>query len=182
MTETESITIAPNYLYVHDDYKTGPNAANSEEHDIALLYLGGTLTFGTTVKPLCMPRPEDYVAEKEVVATGWGVTDYGGNQSNTLQEVGLNLKSPEDCKTLNDNAPETQFITDNMICALGQNKDACQGDSGGPLITLAEDGRWVQLGIVSFGYKCAEPNVPGFYTKLVNYVDWIENVTRSSDC
>ncbi|XP_064093601.1 clotting factor G beta subunit-like [Macrobrachium nipponense] len=181
-TETASFTVAPKYVFVHPQYKKGLNAQDSEDNDIALLYLDGNLTFGTTVKPLCMPRPEDYVAEKQVVATGWGTTSHNGQTSNTLKEVALNLKSPQNCTTLNQNAPETYIITDNMICALGNNKDTCQGDSGGPLITQSDDGRWVQLGVVSFGYRCAEPNVPGFYTKLSNYVNWIENVTLSSGC
>ncbi|KAK7076369.1 hypothetical protein SK128_005498 [Halocaridina rubra] len=56
------------------------------------------------------------------------------------------------------------------------------GDSGGPLITQSSDGRWIQVGIVSFGYQCAVPEVPGFYTKLANYVDWITQTTTSSEC
>ncbi|XP_068212901.1 trypsin-1-like isoform X2 [Palaemon carinicauda] len=180
-TETQRIRIFPSFVFVHPEYKKGPDAS-SEEHDIALLFIDGTLTFGSTLKPLCMPQPEDYVADKGVIATGWGVTSFQGDSSNVLREVSLTLKSQEECKTLNENAPETYIVTDNMICTLGEDKDACQGDSGGPLITRSADGRWIQLGIVSFGYKCAEPNVPGFYTNLANYVDWITNVTLSSNC
>ncbi|XP_066952421.1 trypsin-1-like [Macrobrachium rosenbergii] len=154
--ESPSFEIAPRYVFVHPQYKKGPNAQESEDNDIALLYLDATLLFGTSVKPLCMPRPEDYVAEKQVVATGWGTTSYAGQASNTLKEVALYLKSPQNCTILNQNAPTAYIITDNMICALGQNKDACQGDSGGPLITQSDDGRWVQM-IVSFGYRCAVP-------------------------
>lgn len=47
-----------------------------------------------------------------------------------------------------------------------------QGDSGGPLIN---DG--VQHGIVSWSYKpCASPNNPGVFTKVLNYLEFIESV------
>ncbi|XP_064088187.1 proteoglycan 4-like [Macrobrachium nipponense] len=181
-TETEEIEITPtgNSLFIHPQYKQGN--PNSEEHDIALVFLGGTLTFGSGIKPICMPLASDYTPEKEVVVTGWGVTQYQGTQANKLQEVALKLKSQADCKTLNDNAPQTYIISDNMVCALAPNKDACQGDSGGPLVTQSADGRWIQLGVVSFGYECAVENVPGFYTNLANYVDWITDTTQSNQC
>ncbi|XP_066953471.1 uncharacterized protein [Macrobrachium rosenbergii] len=181
-TETEEIEITPtgNSLFIHPQYKRGN--PSSEEHDIALVYLGGTLTFGTGIKPICMPVASDYTPEKEVVVTGWGVTQYQGTQATKLQEVALKLKSQADCKTLNDNAPQTYIISDNMVCALAPNKDACQGDSGGPLVTQSADGRWIQLGVVSFGYECAVANVPGFYTNLANYVDWITETTQSNQC
>ncbi|XP_066952394.1 trypsin-1-like [Macrobrachium rosenbergii] len=154
-----------------------------KDNDIALLKLDQPIEFDDTMQPICMPSSHDYEPpEKEVVATGWGVTAENGKPSNILQEVALTLKSPNDCKKLNDNAPKTFTLTDNMICTYTQGKDACQGDSGGPLITRSTDNRWVLLGIVSFGYGCAEPNVPGFYTKVVNYLDWIKNVTKPDEC
>ena len=29
------------------------------------------------------------------------------------------------------------------------------------------------VGIVSFGFDCADPNYPGIYTKIASYYDWI---------
>lgn len=54
-------------------------------------------------------------------------------------------------------------------------KDTCQGDSGGSIdFKDTNTGRFYSLGVVSWGNGCAAVNHPGVYTKLVNYLDWIQ--------
>lgn len=70
----------------------------------------------------------------------------------------------------------------NMICAgvpTGE-RTSCNGDSGGPLMVREEDGRWLQVGIVSWGQEplnadepCAHPELFAVYTNLARYYDWI---------
>ena len=70
-----------------------------------------------------------------------------------------------------------------MFCASGETRgvDTCQGDSGGPLVEpiINKDGYPIYelAGITSWGIGCAK-GIPGVYTRVSNYVDWIENVVQ----
>lgn len=60
-----------------------------------------------------------------------------------------------------------------------KKKDACQGDSGGPLQTH-QTGINTVVGIISFGFGCAN-GLPGVYTRVAVYLDWIYSVVGSID-
>ena len=68
---------------------------------------------------------------------------------------------------------------DTNMCAgdLTGSFDTCQGDSGGPL-TCHVDDHWTLIGIVSWGIGCAGRNTPGAYTRVVEFLDWIEDVEQ----
>lgn len=142
-------------------------------NDIAVLVLDRKVKKNKYTIPLCLPsvslKAEKFIGQKPTVV-GWGTTYYGGKESTVQRQVELPVWKNEDCD-------KTYFqpITENFICAglKEGGKDACQGDSGGPLM-LRRDGRWVQIGIVSFGNKCGEPGYPGVYTRVTQYLDWIQ--------
>jgi secreted trypsin-like serine protease len=77
-----------------------------------------------------------------------------------------------------------QSLTDNMFCAGVEEggKDSCNGDSGGPMFRRDPDGRFVQVGIVSWGpTQCAMAGTPGVYTRLSLFTDWvIDTVVREN--
>ena len=111
-----------------------------------------------------------------LTVAGWGVTVEGGlDLASTLQEVNLALVDSAKCRMYLG-----QGVTDNMLCAGGvQGQDACQGDSGGPLMgTDPVTDRIYLAGVVSWGVGCAREDLPGVYTKVTNYVDWIKNFIK----
>lgn len=53
-----------------------------------------------------------------------------------------------------------------------------QGDSGGPLVCDSK-----LYGVTSWGHTpCGEPNHPGVYTKVCNYLTWIKETIANGDC
>eukprot|EP01025_Chloroclados_australasicus_P064707 TRINITY_DN867_c1_g1_i1.p1 TRINITY_DN867_c1_g1~~TRINITY_DN867_c1_g1_i1.p1 ORF type:complete len:455 (-),score=17.14 TRINITY_DN867_c1_g1_i1:2884-4122(-) len=76
------------------------------------------------------------------------------------------------------------MISRGEVCAEAVGADSCSGDSGGPLVYLKGDVTYL-AGIVSWGpftSQCLtnEPiSIPGVYTDVSFYQDWIENVVNS---
>ncbi|XP_051530639.1 testisin-like [Myxocyprinus asiaticus] len=147
---------------------------NTNDNDIALLKLSSSVTFTDFIRPVCLAADNSvFHSGTESWITGWGVTAEGESLSpNILQEVEVPVIGNRQCNCLY----EVGTITDNMICAglLEGGKDSCQGDSGGPMVNR-QNTVWIQSGIVSFGKGCARPNLPGVYTRVSRYQEWISS-------
>jgi secreted trypsin-like serine protease len=138
-----------------------------------------------------------------VIVTGWGATyDYNHEKSlldlyqhldatalgtimssekvkipNELRQAEIQIADHQICrdayaalKGYND------VVDDTEICAgvAGTDRDSCYGDSGGPLMAFdAAANRYVQLGIVAWGYQCGHPVYPGVYARVASFTDWI---------
>ena len=157
---TGSITRYVDDIIVHPQY-----SGNSLNNDYALLHLTQPVTTFEPIQ-LCTDTAHD---EEPVIATtmGWGATQSGGWGSDELLEVDVPID--DSCGNYSNSD-----ITNNMVCA-GFNSggyDSCQGDSGGPLIMTNDDGEYELIGIVSWGYGCAEPNYPGVYSKIHSRLSW----------
>ena len=65
------------------------------------------------------------------------------------------------------------------MCAGGnKGEDACSGDSGGGLFNEISTGIWEVVGIVSYGSNRCGNGTPGIYTRVSQYLQWIEQTMR----
>ncbi|KAL5274393.1 hypothetical protein ACFFRR_000871 [Megaselia abdita] len=152
---------------IHESYKTLNN-----DFDVALLVLKTPFKYNDKVRPVKLDRR---LAAKgtEVIVTGWGTTTEGGSIPDHLQEVVVEIIPNEECK----NAYKI-LLTSRMLCAGVEKggKDACQGDSGGPLVNTAHE----LLGIVSWGFGCAQEKKPGVYASVPAVWSWIESTAAKN--
>jgi secreted trypsin-like serine protease len=168
---------------IHPQYRP-----QSSENDIALLKLNENVR-SRAVVPLLSPDSTLENADVKAVVTGWGrlrEVDDNGNDPTTgqrlrteevvperLMEVKLPLVATDMCKAAYQGTPGV--IDQRNLCAgvPEGGKDSCQGDSGGPLVTQSAGGRWVQIGVVSWGAGCGRKGLPGIYTRVSAFAGWI---------
>ncbi|XP_071768959.1 transmembrane protease serine 5 [Centroberyx gerrardi] len=151
----------------------------SHDSDIALMKLRTPLNFSDTIRPVCLPQYDyDLPGGMQCWISGWGYTQPDDvHIPDTLKEAPVPLISTKKC---NSSCMYNGEITPRMLCAgYTEGKvDACQGDSGGPLV-CQEDNVWRLVGVVSWGTGCAEPNHPGVYTKVAEFLGWIYDMIEN---
>uniref|UniRef100_A0A673HWD5 Peptidase S1 domain-containing protein n=1 Tax=Sinocyclocheilus rhinocerous TaxID=307959 RepID=A0A673HWD5_9TELE len=155
---------------VHEYY----NARNFD-YDIALVQLkkAWPSSLEQYIQPICLPAPSQTFTEgHRCWVTGWG---YRSEQDKVLptvlQKAEVSIISQSECKR------SYGAVSPRMLCAgvPSGEQDACRGDSGGPLSCQAHSGgRWFLTGIVSWGSGCGRPNLPGVYTRVAKFIDWIQ--------
>ena len=96
---------------------------------------------------------------------GWGLTSEDADkQQRKLRYATVPFISDDACAKAYQKA-DVDLVKDESICAGRKGVDTCQGDSGGPMVAKS-GGKWVQVGIVSWGYGCAREDYPGVYTQV----------------
>ncbi|XP_076449252.1 trypsin-1-like [Babylonia areolata] len=170
--ELNEKTFEVEHFIIHQDYDPG-----TFENDIALITLGEKMDFNKCIHPICL-TPVHTPAGEKCTVSGWGTTSSGG-------DISYNLKMAHVITTIGSGCNSTFGIEDSnyvtnpdlQICAgypYG-GQDSCQGDSGGPLVCWnGQRGHFVQAGVVSYGRGCASANLPGIYTDVAVYLDWID--------
>ncbi|XP_068208577.1 trypsin-like [Palaemon carinicauda] len=172
--ETNSKEYQAVYSVYHHEFNR-----SSYNNDIGLIKLGQKVDYKWYSRPACLPRPDtDYVGEMGVVS-GWGRESEKGDPTDTLREILVPIFSNPVCQNLRYKPYE---ITHNMLCAgyLNGGTDSCHGDSGGGLLWQGRDGKMDVIGVVSWGQGCARRGYPGIYTRVTNYLNWIEEHTKDS--
>ncbi|MGJ8679859.1 trypsin-like serine protease [Paraglaciecola sp.] len=160
-------------IFIHPEYD-----ADAINNDIAIIELNETVN-GQAVQLATKEITEQFAASNSTsTVAGWGGrTGYIGGEGETsnfpdvLHKVDLTLLSNDECKQ------SIGSITDAMLCATSTlEKGSCQGDSGGPLVIDTNTGIQ-QVGIVSFGIGCADPNYPGVYTRVAEFTEWLDTIS-----
>ena len=152
-------------------------SASAQDNDIALIHLSQPSTM-PVAKIVSTAQLSKVTAGSNTTVVGWGTMSEGAySTSDDLREVDVPIIADSTCKSYSGYSR----ITTNMICAGFANggKDSCQGDSGGPLFEKIDNTN-VQIGIVSWGLGCARAGAPGVYTKIGNYLAWLNTNTQGA--
>jgi hypothetical protein len=142
-----------------------------DNHDLMLIQLDqpvDTLRVVTLNSDPDQPR-----SNSTLTAIGFGATSTEPlTYSDNLMAVDVHPVDPDICARQYNGLVTVD--PDTMLCAGHSlpNHDSCNGDSGGPLLDK-ETGE--QVGIVSFGKGCGDPDFPGVYTRVSTYKSWIHD-------
>jgi secreted trypsin-like serine protease len=178
--QANPISVGSGTSYKIDRWVQHPQySSTTMNNDITLLHVERPMTFAPNVSPACLPwnMVATNFSGASVLASGWGTTKpvpinvkNTDPSSTTLLKVTLPLLTTTECQKYMGSK-----VTDNMICTYKPGYDTCQGDSGGSIDYQSPNNNlYYAVGIVSFGYGCAQENAPGVYAKVTKYLPWIQ--------
>lgn len=159
------------------------------DYDFALLRLARP----TTAPGIDLVGPGEahlYATGATTTTAGWGVIGRNGEGTPVLpyelRTAAVKVIADETCAAIYPEGRQsgipltpTEYRASSMLCAgdLAGGVDACQGDSGGPLVAGTGDDQRL-VGVVSWGDGCAQPDLPGVYSKVAAGRDWIDDTRR----
>ncbi len=111
-----------------------------------------------------------------VTVMGWGKTRpvAGFAPSAVLMQADLNVEDPALC--MSRLRAEPGQVHAKVLCAGAAGHKTCLGDSGGPVVFTNGRPNYL-VGVVSWGKTdCASDVMPGVYTRVGAYTQWIEDV------
>lgn len=147
------------------------------DFDYSLLELVDSIQFSESAQPITLPDDQDHVKDNQTcLVTGWGDTK-SFERNDRLRGAEVPIVNQEKCSKA---YRRYGGVTSRMLCAGFDKggKDACQGDSGGPLVAInSKTNSPVLVGVVSWGYGCAQPSYPGVYSRVQVARSWIRDNT-----
>lgn len=177
---------------LHPEYHSDSAAKDVDEYDYALLkiYNATQLNDVTTTVTVNLNPAIPNTSGQELYVTGWGKSSldlYSEERSDYLQQATVYYIENDYCRTLRSSDGETTLddrVFDITLCAgdFDELDDSCTGDSGGPIFIRGNNSSGdVQVGITSYGFGCANPELPGIYARTSYVADWIvQNVCNIS--
>ncbi|KAK2902891.1 hypothetical protein QQF64_010244 [Cirrhinus molitorella] len=182
--EKNPVTLKAEKIIIHPNYKRVPRGGHQTnfDNDIALIKMSDRVPLGPNIRPVCLPGKTHEPVMEGTMGT---VSGFGGFEKGLKSEVlrygHIHEYSSDQC--VFGSLP----VTDNMFCAGDdvQHVDSCQGDSGGPLFFPmlghgTKEQPYEVRGIVSWGpSRCGQVS-KGYYTKVQNYLSWIEETMANN--
>ncbi|BFY97560.1 hypothetical protein BsWGS_00600 [Bradybaena similaris] len=164
-------------IVIHPNY----NKSSLFNDDIALLRLAQAVPNGQRFSLIqTIPLPEhdevNFPQTGQVCTTkGWGCTARGGGPAHQAQQIDLPIYPDSHCTSF--------YSVDSLqkrLCAGFRNRGVgvCRGDSGSPLVCKRR-GQYTLAGIVSFTSKNNPESFPAVFTKVQDYIPWINTVTET---
>lgn len=169
-------------------------------NDIALLELKEPV-WADPIRPVTRERESSLACiGTQGRVTGWGTAEQcelSGYRLTALKSEETRIVNPDECRRYEQD--NTLRINSNMICARHDpTANVCALKDGSPLVVSNGRGGYVQAGILSWSnpaqgrlinrvpdpanppdrtQACANAPAHAVYTRLANYVDWLEKTT-----
>jgi len=173
LVNSPGLAITSTRLITHPSW-----SSNGIRNDIGLIQLPSAVTFTSRIRPVCLPRRSLHAnqnfAGQRAQISGWGrYSDSVNSISSFLRDVTVPIISNSQCSW---RPPSTQLCVNTA-----GGRSSCSGDSGGPLQIRQSDGSYMEVGIVSYGAASGcERGIPAVFTRVTEYLSWIQQVTGVS--
>ncbi|XP_053687225.1 brachyurin-like [Sabethes cyaneus] len=157
-------------IRIHEGY-----IPTNMRNDIAVVRMNSLIIFSNRIQPVRIPNSIDTrdFAGLTGTVSGFGRTsDSSTAESAVIRFASNPIMAEADCLARWDN--NANIIQPQNICLSGEGgRSPCNGDSGGPL-TVAEDGRSLQVGIISFGSAAGcSIGMPSVHVRITHFRQWI---------
>merc|ERR1711911_158231 len=169
--EPQRVEVTATDYYIYPSWDT-----YTLRNDIAIIKMPAPITYTDVIYPICLPSLDfvDPPANTKLELSGWGrPSDSASSISPVLRYTNVTTITNDECGSV------YSIINDNHICIDTSNgHGSCNGDSGGPLSQVQSDGRFTQVGIVSFGSSAGcEVGYPAGFTRVTGFLAWISALT-----
>uniref|UniRef100_A0A915E6S7 Peptidase S1 domain-containing protein n=1 Tax=Ditylenchus dipsaci TaxID=166011 RepID=A0A915E6S7_9BILA len=164
LNSRRSIRVRMRRFIIHPQFFANKSAVIN---DIAVIKLVQPLTFSNNVQPICLSKNFVESEGKFAYVAGWGLSTMNGKARKCFTKATQSLSS---LRNANYFGKTTTQLGLNNICALKEFAT--------PTLIME-----TVVGLYSFGPDPYSQQVPGIYTRVSKYCDWISQVThRSVQC
>lgn len=133
-------------------------------NDIALLELVTPVPASARVRPIALARAPLPPGTTAWVG-GWGLDGLHPTRTLNLAPMSVQKDNFRECK---------QQMSPGKMCVIGKDFGGpCPGDSGSPLVTYSQRTGPQLIGLVSNGAESCKAGLPGIFTRVSHYYDWI---------